>query len=90
MLLANMSVAKKIEKEFPKLAILRCHPEPEKNMMIQLLEKLGKQDIILDDSSSKALAESLEKYKGTDDSSKTKYSVRNALTVSMQYSGFFR
>ena len=45
MLLANISVAKKIERTFPKLALLRRHPKPKENVKddtLALLEKYGR------------------------------------------------
>ena len=40
MLLANMSVAKKIYDVFPELAVLRCHPNPKENMLDNLVKIL--------------------------------------------------
>ena len=45
MLLANMSVAKKIYESFPTLSLLRKHPEPKLSMlykMVDVLKKHGK------------------------------------------------
>ena len=63
MLLANTSVARKLYASFPKLAVLRNHFPPKKNMMDQLLKNLEKYNIHLDSSSSKTLQESLSHYK---------------------------
>ena len=63
MLLANTSVAKKLYKCFPKLAVLRNHFPPKDNMMAQLVKDLEKYKIYLDTSSSKTLQDSLNKYK---------------------------
>ncbi len=41
MLLANISVAKKIRSAFPKLAFLRSHPRPKENVMSKLIDKLS-------------------------------------------------
>lgn len=38
MLLANVSVAEKIEKEFPEFAMLRRHPEPPQNNFDPLIK----------------------------------------------------
>lgn len=38
MLLANVSVAEKIEKEFPEFAMLRRHPEPPQNNFEPLIK----------------------------------------------------
>ncbi|TFK73064.1 RNB-domain-containing protein, partial [Pluteus cervinus] len=61
MLLANISVAKKIQETFPQTAVLRRHmPPPPTNFdkLKDLLKKKG--GFNLDVSSSKALAESLD------------------------------
>ena len=42
MLLANMSVAKKIKEAFPWLAVLRRHPPPKGPMMQKLVDMLGR------------------------------------------------
>merc|ERR1719412_2863393 len=63
MLLANTSVARKLYASLPKLAVLRNHFPPKKNMMDQLLKNLEKYNIHLDSSSSKTLQESLSHYK---------------------------
>ena len=63
MLLANTSVAKKLHQHFPKLAVLRNHLPPKKNMMEQLVKMLEKYNIRVDPSSSKMLQQSLSHYK---------------------------
>ena len=63
MLLANISVAKKLYEKFPNLAVLRNHMPPKDNMMCQVVKELEKHKIYLDTSSSKTLQESLNKYK---------------------------
>lgn len=60
MLLANISVAEKIESEFPEFAMLRRHPEPPQNNFDPLI-KAGKHlGFEIDTSSGKALALSLD------------------------------
>ncbi|KAL0484556.1 nuclear exosome complex RNAse Dis3/RPR44 [Acrasis kona] len=59
MLLANVSVAKKILHEFPTLACLRGHPRPAPEKFDQLLKTLSTVDVQLDTTSSKALNDSL-------------------------------
>lgn len=60
MLLANVSVAEKIEKEFPEFAMLRRHPEPPQNNFEPLI-KAGRQlGFELDTSCGKELALSLD------------------------------
>ena len=62
MLLANISVATKIESEFPKLAVLRRHPPPKENMIFSLSRTLEKLGFNVDFSSSGTIAESLKAY----------------------------
>lgn len=60
MLLANISVAEKIEAEFPEFAMLRRHPEPPQNNFEPLI-KAGKHlGFDIDTSSGKSLALSLD------------------------------
>lgn len=60
MLLANVSVAQKIEKEFPEFAMLRRHPEPPQTNF-EPLTKAGKNlGFEIDTSSGRLLAESLD------------------------------
>ncbi|XP_046670667.1 exosome complex exonuclease RRP44 [Homalodisca vitripennis] len=61
MLLANISVAEKIYKEFPECAMLRRHPEPPPNNFEPLIKAGKNQGFDLDCSSGKALADSLER-----------------------------
>ena len=63
MLLANISVAKKLYQTFPNLAVLRNHMPPKDNMMCQIIKEMEKYNIYLDASSSKTLNESLNAYK---------------------------
>ncbi|ORX34504.1 hypothetical protein BD324DRAFT_636170 [Kockovaella imperatae] len=61
MLLANISVAAKIQETFPATAVLRRHGEPPKTNFEALQDILHKRrGMTLDVSSSKALAESLD------------------------------
>lgn len=60
MLLANISVAQKIDAEFPEFAMLRRHPEPPQNNFEPLI-KAGKHlGFEIDTSSGKNLALSLD------------------------------
>lgn len=60
MLLANISVAEKIESEFPEFAMLRRHPEPPQTNFEPLI-KAGKHlGFEIDTSSGRKLAESLD------------------------------
>jgi exosome complex exonuclease DIS3/RRP44 len=61
MLLANCSVAKKIEETFPQTAVLRRHGEPPKTNFENLDDLLFKRrGMHLDASSSAVLAKSLD------------------------------
>jgi exosome complex exonuclease DIS3/RRP44 len=66
MLAANISVAEKILKHFPLCSLLRRHPSPTKEMLEPLLRTAVAVGISLDLSSSKALADSLDRAVGED------------------------
>ncbi|OVA00648.1 Ribonuclease II/R [Macleaya cordata] len=61
MLAANISVAEKILKHFPLCSLLRRHPSPTKEMLEPLLRTATAVGLGLDVSSSKALADSLDR-----------------------------
>lgn len=62
MLLANITVAQKIQSVFPQTALLRRHATPPASNFADLSEQLKRmRGFELDTSSSKALAESLDK-----------------------------
>ncbi|KAF9431723.1 exosome catalytic subunit dis3 [Entomortierella beljakovae] len=61
MLLANISVAKKIYEKFPDSAMLRCHPTPPATNFEKLEKAVGRMGIHIDHSTSKALSDSLDK-----------------------------
>ncbi|GMK57604.1 hypothetical protein CspeluHIS016_0404380 [Cutaneotrichosporon spelunceum] len=62
MLLANISVARKIQDAYPATAVLRRHPPPPKTNFEALQDILQKRKgLTLDVSSSKALADSLDR-----------------------------
>ncbi|XP_076167860.1 exosome complex exonuclease RRP44-like protein Dis3 [Ptiloglossa arizonensis] len=61
MLLANISVAKKIVKEFPECAVLRRHPEPPPANFEPLIKAGKNHGFIINANSGKELAESLDK-----------------------------
>lgn len=79
MLLANMTVAKRIHDDFPKIAFLRCHPPPSTYMLRQLATSLGPLGIELDYSSAGALHRSLLPYIESEDSDKGKAMVLSML-----------
>ncbi|KAJ6419723.1 hypothetical protein OIU84_029777 [Salix udensis] len=66
MLAANVSVAEKILKEFPECSLLRRHPTPTKEMLGPLLRTAAAVGLNLDVTSSKALADSLDRAVGDD------------------------
>ncbi|XP_002521738.2 exosome complex exonuclease RRP44 homolog A [Ricinus communis] len=61
MLAANVSVAEQILKQFPGCSLLRRHPTPTKDMLEPLLQTAASVGLTLDVSSSKALADSLDR-----------------------------
>jgi exosome complex exonuclease DIS3/RRP44 len=60
MLLANVSVAEKIEKEFPEHAMLRRHPVPPQTNFEPLIKAVRHQGFDIDTTSGKQLALSLD------------------------------
>ncbi|GJT86469.1 exosome complex exonuclease RRP44 homolog A [Tanacetum coccineum] len=66
MLAANVSVAEQILKSFPQCSLLRRHPSPTKEMLEPLLRTAASVGLDLDVSSSKALADSLDRAVGED------------------------
>ncbi|KAF5753110.1 putative mitotic control protein dis3 [Tripterygium wilfordii] len=66
MLAANVSVAEKILKHFPLCSLLRRHPTPTKEMLEPLLRTAAAIGLNLDVTSSKALADSLDRAVGDD------------------------
>lgn len=60
MLLANISVAEKIEKEFPECAMLRRHPEPPQANFDPLIKAGRNQGFEIETQSGRKLAESLD------------------------------
>ena len=67
MLLANIAVADKITDAFPTSAVLRKHSSPKPEMIKQFSKILSLMDYNLDYSSSKALANSLDKIQRPND-----------------------
>lgn len=60
MLLANVSVAEKIEREFPDVAMLRRHPEPPQTNFEPLIKAGENQGFTIDTSEGRKLALSLD------------------------------
>ena len=61
MLLANIAVARRVCDSFPRCALLRRHPAPPKANFASLLAAAASVGVSLDVSSSRALADSLDK-----------------------------
>ncbi|CAI5531049.1 unnamed protein product, partial [Closterium sp. Naga37s-1] len=66
MLAANVSVAEKILQRFASCSLLRRHPTPSPNMFEPLLRTAEAVGIAVDTSSSKNLADSLDRAVGPD------------------------
>ena len=66
MLLANITVAKKVLRHFPSLAVLRRHQPPSREQFAPLLSAARAVGIHIDISTSKALADSLDAAVGPD------------------------
>ncbi|KAG9322667.1 hypothetical protein KVV02_007934 [Mortierella alpina] len=60
MLLANISVARKIYEKFPDSAMLRCHPTPPGVNFEKLEKAVARMGITIDHSTSKTLSDSLD------------------------------
>ena len=69
MLLANISVAKKILNAFPSFAMLRRHPKPTMAMLAPLVKYAGIRGFKINTENSKKLAESLDRCVDAKDSS---------------------
>lgn len=61
MLLANCSVAEKIEKEFPEYAMLRRHPTPPETNFEPLIKAVRHQGFEINTNTGKELADSLDR-----------------------------
>eukprot|EP00934_Nitzschia_sp_Nitz4_P000339 Nitzschia sp. Nitz4//scaffold326_size20077//3326//6553//NITZ4_008710-RA/size20077-processed-gene-0.45-mRNA-1//-1//CDS//3329547924//339//frame0 len=60
MLLANVTVSKKILRHYPTLSVLRRHPSPNRSMFESLITKARCRGIAIDIEDSKRLADSLD------------------------------
>ncbi|VDM40534.1 unnamed protein product [Toxocara canis] len=90
MLLANMAVARKIEREFPRTALLRRHPPPKIKMLRDILEQCERIGFMVDGSSSATIASSLRRYEGDDELKRTIVQVLSHLLMkSMQLALYF-
>ncbi|XP_013190876.2 DIS3-like exonuclease 2 [Amyelois transitella] len=79
MLLANMTVARRIKEDHPELAFLRCHPPPSLYMLKQLAKALKPMGIDLEITSAGKLHRSLLPYVGPDCTDKGRAMVLNML-----------
>jgi exosome complex exonuclease DIS3/RRP44 len=60
MLLANVTVAKKILRHYPTLSVLRRHPAPNRQMFDSLISKAKSRGLAIDIEDSRRLADSLD------------------------------
>jgi len=60
MLLANITVSKKILRHYPTLAVLRRHPSPNRSMFDSLISKAKSKGLKIEIENSKCLADSLD------------------------------
>ena len=65
MLLANQSVAAKLYRSFPQLAVLRRHQRPDDKLMEATAASLREQGFEIDTSTSRSLHESLSALRAT-------------------------
>lgn len=64
MLLANMAVAHKVEKHFPKTALLRRHPPPKLKVLKEVMEQCELLGFPIDGTSSGMLSKALRRFEG--------------------------
>ncbi|KAJ3036866.1 exosome catalytic subunit dis3 [Rhizophlyctis rosea] len=67
MLLANIYVAKKIHESFPESSMLRRHPRPPPSNFETLIKAVNELGLTLDPSTSKTLADSLDRCESPQD-----------------------
>jgi exoribonuclease R len=79
MLLANMTVAKRLSTDFPDLAFLRCHAAPHPYIMKELQKAMEERGIFIDISSAGGLQASMHQYAGDDPISQSRMLVLNNL-----------
>jgi exoribonuclease R len=83
MVLANMTVAKRLASDFPGLAFLRCQPSPHKYVMEKLQKSLEQRGIFLDIQSAGGLQAAMWHYAGDDDVSQARMMVLNNLCAKL-------
>lgn len=74
MLLANITVARKLLNDFPDVAFLRCHEPPNPRLIGEVQEALGTVGLHMNVSSPGAIQNSLEAYSTPDYFGKKTYS----------------
>ncbi|XP_018323945.1 DIS3-like exonuclease 2 isoform X2 [Agrilus planipennis] len=79
MLLANISVAKKLVQNYPDIAFLRCHDPPTRHMLEDLQKTMKAVDVHLDISSSGDIQSSLRAHTSNDYAGMAKMVVLNHL-----------
>ena len=96
MLLANMTVASRLNADFPDIAFLRCHPSPHQYVMEQLQKSMEQIGIFLNVESAGGLQASMWRYAGNDFESQARMMVLNnlcakpmAVSVHIIYSNTF-
>ncbi|KAJ2354922.1 hypothetical protein GGF43_002986 [Coemansia sp. RSA 2618] len=85
MLLANMSVAARIEACFPNAALLRRHSPPLERRLDEVCRQLGHSGIDLDTQSAGAISHSIQDIDDPD----IRYTVEEMLIVPMQRAAYF-
>ncbi|KAJ2649549.1 hypothetical protein IWW40_003047 [Coemansia sp. RSA 1250] len=85
MLLANMSVAARIEACFPNCALLRRHPPPLQRRLEELCRQLRLSGIDIDTQSAGSIAHSIRNIDDAD----VRYTVEEMMTAPMQRATYF-
>ncbi|XP_018564148.1 DIS3-like exonuclease 2 isoform X2 [Anoplophora glabripennis] len=81
MLLANITVAQRINEYFPDIAFLRCHEPPKQTMLVELQNNLATCGIHIDISSSGGINASMKKYITDDYPGQCRAAVLNHITA---------
>lgn len=84
MLLANITVAEKINSCYPDIAFLRCHEPPVQHYLERIQKLVAKYGIELDITSSKAIHTSLVQYSEDDDNITTRIVLNTLLAKTMK------
>uniref|UniRef100_A0AC35TV17 RNB domain-containing protein n=1 Tax=Rhabditophanes sp. KR3021 TaxID=114890 RepID=A0AC35TV17_9BILA len=81
MIMANICVAKKLEKSYPKLALLRRQPQPKQKILNDTVDMCSKLGYSFDGSSVKSMAAFLDELKSKPETKSTVYHVVNQLVA---------